>query len=68
MKYKEDDSVDRFKACVKGYTQFLGLDFGETFSPVVKAITIRVILSLVVYFKWPLKQLDVKKCILTWYP
>jgi hypothetical protein len=65
-KLNEDGNIDRFKGCLvaKGYTQIHGLDFGETFSPVVKAPTIRVILSLAVHFKWPLKQLDVKNAFL----
>lgn len=40
---------DRWKArlVAKGFTQVLGVDFNEIFSPVVKHISIRVILSIV---------------------
>ncbi|GJT55534.1 ribonuclease H-like domain-containing protein [Tanacetum coccineum] len=44
--------------------QRLGVDFDETFSPVVKPATIRTVLSLVVSRKWPIHQLDVKNAFL----
>lgn len=43
----------------KGFNQVPGLDFHETFSPVVKAPTIKIILAVAVARGWPIRQLDV---------
>ena len=40
------------------------MDYGETFSPVVKPATIRVVLSLAAAQAWPINQLDVKNTFL----
>lgn len=40
------------------------MDFTETFSPVIKQPTLRVILSLSVHHAWPLRQLDVSNAFL----
>jgi hypothetical protein len=48
----------------KGFHQQQGIDFDETFSPVVKAPTIRVVLSLACAYGWPLRQLDVRNAFL----
>ncbi|MGV7988856.1 reverse transcriptase domain-containing protein, partial [Mycobacterium kansasii] len=48
----------------KGYTQTHGVDYFETFSPVAKLNSIRVVLSLAVNLSWPLFQLDVKNAFL----
>ncbi|KAL9266710.1 Retrovirus-related Pol polyprotein from transposon TNT 1-94-like protein [Drosera capensis] len=62
VKYNEKDEIERYKfrLVAKGYTQIYGIDFQETFSPVAKLNIVRVILSLVANFDWPLHQFDVK--------
>jgi len=65
-KRKVDGSIDRYKACLvaKGFHQQSGIDYTETYSPVIKPITIRTVLSLVVSFRWPIKQIDVSNAFL----
>ncbi|GJZ86599.1 retrovirus-related pol polyprotein from transposon RE1 [Tanacetum coccineum] len=65
-KYHADGSVERFKArlVAQGFTQIPGLDYSYTFSPVVKASIVRIVLSLAVLHRWRLHQLDVKKAFL----
>lgn len=48
----------------KGFHQTQGLDYDETYSPVVKAFTVRVILSLAVINMWELRQVDVNNIFL----
>ncbi|KAK1619722.1 hypothetical protein QYE76_025239 [Lolium multiflorum] len=65
-KYNSDGSLARYKArwVLRGFTQQAGIDFGETFSPVVKPATIRVVLSIATSHNWPIHQLDVKNAFL----
>lgn len=66
VKQNTDGSVDRYKArlVVRGFTQQYGVDYEETFSPVVKFTSIRTILALAAVNKMQLKQFDIKTAFL----
>ena len=66
VKQNPKGEVHRYKARLvpKGYSQTYGIDYDETFTPVVKMGNVRTLISCAVNFGWPLHQLDVKNVFL----
>ncbi|KAL8099426.1 hypothetical protein AgCh_031889 [Apium graveolens] len=68
-KLKPDGTLDRLKARLaeKGYHQIDGVDYTETFSPVIKPGTIRIVITLALVRQWPIRQLDVGLCTVRFF-
>lgn len=66
VKWNPDASIERYKARLigLGFTQVYGMDYEETFSPVVRYTSIRTILAIVAQNKYMVKQFDVKTAFL----
>ncbi|XP_075489607.1 uncharacterized protein LOC142528441 [Primulina tabacum] len=71
FKNKTDESgnIIRNKArlVAQGYIHVEGIDFDETFAPVARIESIRLLLAIECYMKIKLFQMDVKKCLFEWF-
>ena len=65
-KLRPDGTLDRYRVCwvVRGFRQRAGVDFTDTFAPVVKPGMIRTVLQLAVSRAWPVHQMDVSNAFL----
>jgi hypothetical protein len=66
IKKKADGTVDKYKTrlVAKGFKQRYSIDYEDMFSPVVKAVTIRAILSITVTNGWSMRKFDVQNAFL----
>ena len=66
VKYKPNDSVDRYKTYLVAYdfSQTYDVHYAETFSPVVRLNSIQVLLSVAINQLWELFQIDIKNTFL----
>uniref|UniRef100_A0A803PZP0 Reverse transcriptase Ty1/copia-type domain-containing protein n=1 Tax=Cannabis sativa TaxID=3483 RepID=A0A803PZP0_CANSA len=66
IKLRADGTVERLKArlVAKGFHQRPRIDYGETFSPVIKASTVRIVVTIAASRGWEIRQLDINNAFL----
>lgn len=66
VKKNDDGSIERLKASLvaKGFQHRDGVDFLETFSPVVKTVSIRLMFFLAATFDWEIQHIDINSVFL----
>ena len=65
-KLKADGTVDRYKArwVARGFEQRDGIDYEQTYAPVVRAATSKILQSIAIVKGWSTRQWDVKTAFL----
>lgn len=66
LKHDEDGNLKKYKArlVARGFNQVKGVNYSETFAPVVNMVTIRTFMVIATRYGWPVRQLDVKTAFL----
>ena len=66
IKHAADGSIEKYKArfMVRGFSQKEGIDYEETFAPIARYTSIRLVLALATVMKWKIHQMDVKIALL----
>jgi Reverse transcriptase (RNA-dependent DNA polymerase) len=61
-----DDNLTVYKTRLvpKGFTQVEGIDYDETFSPVAKFQSIRILLAIFIFYDYKIWQIDIKTAFL----
>ncbi|GJV50332.1 ribonuclease H-like domain-containing protein [Tanacetum coccineum] len=66
IKFRSSGEIDRYKdrLVAQGFGQKKGIDYEKTFSPVVKMVTVRCLLNIIVSMSWPVFKLYVNNAFL----
>ena len=66
IKHAADGSIEKYKArfMAHGFSQKEGIDYEETFAPIARYTSIRLVLAMATVMKWNIHQMDVKTAFL----